>query len=80
MNETKSFELTSTDVQNAIHYRITYLQGEIAKAMERLPEESERFTGLTAELIKYANMNKEIKRGATYTVSKKNEVGESSND
>ncbi|EEJ8539244.1 hypothetical protein AI62_002457 [Salmonella enterica subsp. enterica] len=68
-----NIKLPGIDIINALDYRMKHLQSKVAKAIEKIPEESEDLQTLVSNLIEVGEVRVTIKRNATYLVVEENQ-------
>ncbi|EAB4134912.1 hypothetical protein AU593_004294 [Salmonella enterica subsp. enterica serovar Derby] len=68
-----NIKLPGIDIINALDYRMKCLQRKVAKAIEKIPEESEDLQTLVSNLIEAGEVRVTIKRNATYLVVEENQ-------
>ncbi|EAX8242887.1 hypothetical protein BKN67_19890 [Salmonella enterica] len=69
-----NIKLPGIDIINALDYRMKCLQSKVAKAIEKIPEESEDLQTLVSNLIEAGGeVRVTIKRNATYLVVEENQ-------
>ncbi|EBQ5259583.1 TPA: hypothetical protein ACF1H3_003789 [Salmonella enterica] len=68
-----NIKLPGIDIINALDYRMKCLQSKVAKAIEKIPEESEDLQTLVSNLIEAGEVRVTIKRNATYLVVEENQ-------
>ncbi|EAA5367959.1 hypothetical protein PU167_003110 [Salmonella enterica] len=68
-----NIKLPGIDIINALDYRMKHLQDKVAKAIEKIPEESGDLQTLVSNLIEAGEVRITIKRNATYLVVEENQ-------
>lgn len=68
-----NIKLPGIDIINALDYRMKCLQSKVAKAIGKIPEESEDLQTLVSNLIETGEVRVTIKRNATYLVVEENQ-------